>query len=50
MDGESKRQDGTAGGALTGVRDNVAVGSAADNNFSFPMSIDPEGRQRLRAL
>ncbi len=50
--GDGLGADGSAGGGLNGLPDNVAVGSAADNAFSFPMSVDPKqgsgcARQKL---
>jgi iron complex outermembrane receptor protein len=40
--GDGVGADGSAGGALDGNPDTVAVGSVADNNFAFPQSIDPQ--------
>jgi iron complex outermembrane receptor protein len=40
--GDGIGADGSAGGALDGNPDTVAVGSAADNAFSFPKSLDPQ--------
>jgi iron complex outermembrane receptor protein len=40
--GDGVGADGSAGGPLDGSPDSVAVGSAADNNFSFPQSVDPQ--------
>jgi iron complex outermembrane receptor protein len=40
--GDGVGADGSAGGALDGNPDPVAVGSAADNNFAFPQTVDPQ--------
>jgi iron complex outermembrane recepter protein len=40
--GDGVGADGSAGGALDGNPDNVAVGSPADNNFAFPQAVDPQ--------
>ncbi len=40
--GDGIGADGSAGGPLDGNPDPVAVGSTADNNFSFPQSVDPQ--------
>ena len=40
--GDGLGADGSAGGALDGQPDVVPVGSAADNNFSLPSSVDPK--------
>ncbi len=39
--GDGLGADGSAGGALDGQPDVVPVGSAADNSFSLPQSVDP---------
>jgi len=41
--GDGLGADGSAGGALDGAPDTVAVGSAADNSFAFPY-LQPGGR------
>jgi iron complex outermembrane recepter protein len=40
--GDGVGADGSAGGALDGNPDTVAVGSPADNSFSFPQAVDPQ--------
>jgi iron complex outermembrane receptor protein len=40
--GDGIGADGSAGGPLDGNPDTVAVGSAADNNFAFPQTVDPQ--------
>jgi len=40
--GDGIGADGSAGGALDGNPDVVAAGSAADNNFSFPQTVDAQ--------
>lgn len=40
--GDGIGADGSAGGGLDGNPDTVAVGSPADNSFSFPQAVDPQ--------
>ena len=40
--GDGVGADGSAGGPLDGNPDVVAAGSAADNNFSFPQTVDAQ--------